>query len=123
MITQAEYDAMVVPTVLRDPGQWVAAVGSSGLPFEVVDREETEAPEPAFTSYRGHGDRERFAADAVAAFRAWSERALMSGLSATPNPDDRRRAADAFYDRVRRRLAEEPVECSWRIALMRLRRL
>lgn len=82
-------------------------------PFEVVDRRTVQAPDPAYRAYEAHHDPARYAADEVAAFRAWSEAVLTSGLSP---------AADGFYRLVEARMADKPVACPWRIGLMRISR-
>jgi hypothetical protein len=49
VLTDEQLEAMVVPTILRDAGEWAA---SATDPFEVVDRRTVQAPVRAYTSYK-----------------------------------------------------------------------
>ena len=88
----------------------------------LVDSTIEMAPDPAFEAFRDHQDPRRYSEEAVTAYRAWSETALMSALRADRTPEERGRIADALYEHTRARLEASPTECVWRIGLARIRR-
>lgn len=121
-IRQDEYEAMVIPTYVREPDELFGPVGDSDLPLTLVDSKVAVAADPAFDSFQEHGDPARYSREAVAAYRAWSEPALMSGLDANRTPEERSTIADALYEHTRTRLQATPTECAWSIGLAHIRR-
>lgn len=121
-IDRAELEAMVIPTYVREPGEFFGAVERADLPLTLVDSTIEMAPDPAFEAFRDHQDPRRYSEEAVAAYRAWSEPALMSALRADRTREERARIADAIYEHTRGRLEASPTECAWRIGLARIRR-
>ena len=122
VIGRDEHDAMVIPTYIREPDELFGAVQRSGLPLDLLESEIATASDPAFDSLQAHGDAARYATEAVDAYRAWSEPSLLAGVDAARSPHERAAIADSIYDRTRARLQATPVECAWRIGLLRVRR-
>jgi hypothetical protein len=121
-IDRAEHEAMVIPTYVREPDEFFGTVERAGLPLTLVDSTIELAPDPAFESFKVHQDAHRYSEEAVAAYRAWSEPALMSALDAGRTAHDRAAIANALYEHTRARLEASPTECAWHIGLARIRR-
>jgi hypothetical protein len=122
VIRPSEYEAMVIPTYIREPDELFGAVDRSDSRIVLVESEVAVASDPAFDAFQAHHDPVRYATDAVSAYRAWSEPALMTGLDADRTPDERAAGADSLYDHTRARLQASPSECAWSIGLLRVRR-
>jgi S-adenosylmethionine-dependent carboxyl methyltransferase len=121
-LDRPELEAMVIPTYIRAPDEFFGAVEGGGLPLTLVDSTIEVARDPAFEAFRDHRDAGRYSHEAVAAYRAWSEPALMSALAAGRTADERAAIADDLYEHTRARLEASPTECAWRIGLARIRR-
>jgi hypothetical protein len=120
-ITAAEYGAMVLPTYLSEPADLRTGVAEFGG-LVLHECEVATASDPAYTAFRVHGDPGRYADDAVAQFRTWSEATLRSRLGAARDASARDAATDALFARVRDALAATPTECAWSIGLLRIGR-
>jgi hypothetical protein len=121
-IDRGELEAMVIPTYVREPDEFFGTVERGGLPLTLVDSTIQLAPDPAFEAFRNHRDSGRYSHEAVAAYRAWSEPALMSALRPDRTADERAAIADALYEHTCARLEASPTECAWHIGLARIRR-
>jgi hypothetical protein len=122
MIDRSELEAMVIPTYVREPDELFGAVERAERPLELADSTTRTAPDPAFESFEQHGDATRYSEEAVAAYRAWSEPALLSALRSDRTDDERAAIPDALYEHTRARLEAAPTECAWHIGLARIRR-
>jgi hypothetical protein len=121
IVTPSEFAAMVIPTYLstvEDVRKIVEDV--DGLALE--ESEVAMAPDPAYASFREHGDPERYATETVELFRAWSEPSLVACLDTGRDPDARTATANAFFGCVRDALASTPTQCDWSVGLLRIRR-
>jgi SAM dependent carboxyl methyltransferase len=121
-LDRSELEAMVIPTYVRTPDEFFGAVEGDALPLTLVDSTIEVARDPAFEAFRDHRDAGRYSHEAVAAYRAWSEPALMSALAAGRTAGERTAIADDLYEHTRARLEASPTECAWRIGLARIRR-
>jgi hypothetical protein len=121
-ISPREFEEMVIPTYIREPDEFFGAVDRDELPLTLVSATIETAPDPAFESFKDHRDRGRYSREAVAAYRAWSEPALMSSLDPDRTGRERAAIADSLYEHTRARLEASPTECAWRIGLARIRR-
>jgi SAM dependent carboxyl methyltransferase len=120
-LDRAELEAMVIPTYIRAPVDFFGAVAAGGLPLTLVDSTIEVARDPAFEAFKDHRDASRYSHEAVAAYRAWSEPALMGALDANRTAEERAAVADDLYEHTRARLEASPTECAWHIGLARIR--
>lgn len=121
-IRRAEFEAMTIPTYLREPEEFFGAIEVEGLPLALVDSAIELAADPAFDSFRQHGDPSRYSLEAVGAYRAWSEPSLLAALDPDRSPGEARESVDALYELTRARLEAEPGECAWRVGIARIQR-
>lgn len=121
-IRNDEYEAMAIPTYIREADEFFGPIDNDGLPLRLVDSTVATAADPAYESFRQHGDPVRYSREAVAAYRAWSEPAMMSGIDAGRSSEERSIIADALYEHTRVRLEATPTACAWNIGLARIRR-
>jgi hypothetical protein len=121
-LDRAELEAMAIPTYIRAPDDFFRAVAGGKLPLTLVRSTIEVARDPAFEAFRDHRDASRYSHEAVAAYRAWSEPALMGALDANRTADERAAVADDLYEHTRARLEASPTECAWHIGLARIRR-
>jgi hypothetical protein len=122
ILRTGELEAMVLPTYIREPGEFVGAVERTGLPLTLAGSAVRVAPDPAFDALQDHRDAREYSRAAIAAYRAFSEPALMSALDADRTPSQRAAIAGALYEHTRARLEGAPTECAWHIGLARIRR-
>jgi SAM dependent carboxyl methyltransferase len=121
ILSSAEYASMVLPTYLSEPDDLCDAV--EHLDGLVLDEFEIGvAPDPAYSSFRGHHDPARFASEAVDLFRAWAGPSLVGCLDPERDAAARDAAADALFACIRDALAATPTECPWSVGLVRTSR-
>lgn len=122
MLGSAEYDRMVVPTYNRTLEEFRAPFSSDSAAgvLELESSSEVVLPDPFWPEYEKSGDARAFANDYAEFFRAAFGPSLFGALDADRTPQDRDRITDAFYGRLREKVADDPATaaCAWHVALL-----
>jgi hypothetical protein len=123
-ITEAEADAMTVPTYLRTRDEieapFVDPDADDDLDLVIEDHATFIAPDPAFAAYGVHGDVERFADDEVAQIRGWSGPSLAAALDRGRGVQGIEEATDALFSGIRAAVGADPERghCDWTMSLL-----
>lgn len=114
-ISPEQYAAMVIPTYYRTKNEFVEPF-SSLSPFRLLEATSTVLSDQFWPAYEASHDADAYAQSATAFLRAFSEPCLF-GQAGAP-------AAEAFYARVKRRVACDPAaaQCTWQLLLLRIAR-
>jgi hypothetical protein len=123
-ITTAEAAAMTVPTHQRTRDEIEAPFSDDDLGLVIDDHTACTAPDPAWASFSGHGDVERFADDEVAQIRGWSEPSLASSIDPARGPRGVTDAVEGVYAAIRAAVAADPAtgHCDWTMSLLTVSR-
>ena len=119
-VSAEEAAAMTVPTYLRTNDEIEAPLRDGAADLVLLEHQRALAPDPAFRSYAEHGDRTRFAADAVTQLRAWAQPSLEAGLSTDRSAAARAAASNGLFTAIGARLAADPERghCDWVISAL-----
>lgn len=122
ILGSGEYGRMVVPTYNRTLEEFRAPFsgGSTASDLELESSSEVVLPDPFWPEYEKGGDARAFANDYTEFFRAAFGPSLFGALDADRAPQERERITDAFYGRLREKVAEDPAtaKCEWHVALL-----
>lgn len=122
MLRPGEYERMVVPTYNRTLKEFEAPFSGGPLTgvLELESSSEVILPDPFWPEYKQSGDAKAFGTAYEGFFRAAYGPSLFGALDADRTPEERERVAEAFYERLRERVAADPATavCAWRLVLL-----
>ncbi len=120
VLRPGESDRIFYPTWNRTPEEWTAPVADLG--FDLLAEELTGTDDA--DNYRESLERGTFADAYLPFVRAITQRPFFRWLDGDRTTDDRARVTEAFYERLRGRIAADPVAaaCHWHVVTLRLRR-
>jgi hypothetical protein len=121
-LRSGEYERMVVPTYNRTLKEFEAPF--SGNPaagvLELESSSEVALPDPFWPEYERSGDAKAFGTAYAEFFRAAYGPSLFGALDADRTSEERTKIAEAFYERLREKVAADPATavCAWRVMLL-----
>jgi hypothetical protein len=121
-LRSGEYERMVVPTYNRTLKEFEAPFsgGSAVGVLEIESSSEVALPDPFWPEYERSGDAQAFGTAYAGFFRAAYGPSLFGALDPDRTSEERTKIAEAFYERLREKIAADPATavCSWRVALL-----
>lgn len=119
-ITEAEAEAMTVPTYQRTRAEIDAPFADPTLGLVIDEHTSFVAPDPAYGAFRSHGDAERFADDEVSQIRGWSAPSLAAALDPSRGPAGIAAAIDDLFATIRAAVLADPAagHCDWTMSLL-----
>ena len=120
LLRAGESDRIYYPTWNRTPAEWAEPVEELG--FDLLAEELTGTDDAQ--TYRESLVRGTFADDYLPFVRAITEKPFFRWLDADRAPGSRAHVVEAFYERLRARMAADPAAaaCHWHVVTLRLRR-
>jgi hypothetical protein len=121
-LRHGEYERMVIPTYNRTFKEFEAPFSgdlAAGV-LELESSSEVALPDPFWPEYERSGDVKAFGTAYAGFFRAAYGPSLFGALDADRTPDGPTKIAEAFYERLREKVAADPVtaSCAWRVVLL-----
>ena len=120
-LTEAEYDAMSIPTYNRTLAEFTAPFdGSDAFGLTLLEAELDSAPDTYLAAYREDHDPQKFGAAVSGFLRAFTEPSLFGSIARAPGA--RSSIADRVYARVAESAAAHPeaMETRWHVAVLRI---
>ena len=121
-LRSGEYERMVIPTYNRTLKEFEAPFsgGPAAGVLELESSSEVILPDPFWPEYEQSGDARAFGAAYAGFFRAAYGPSLFGELDAERTSEEQTKIAEAFYERLRDKVAADPATavCAWHVVLL-----